>query len=137
MAIQTTTVKIENVEYVISHMPTTKALAFFRKLSDLLGDGMAPLVGVLMGDDDAMGPLIQALLSKFSEVEVENLIKTLVQDTVFISGMHLTDDAYENNFAGAFDVLIRLVVECLKHNYSSFLKIGAIEVVTEGQQPPR
>lgn len=135
MALKTITVKIDESVYNITSLPTTKALAHFRTLLALSKDSIASLSKVIQeeeGSAEAIADLVTGLVMRMDDSKIENIIQNLIQESVAKGSTPLKGDDYELEFSGNFGVLIRLLVEVLKFNYGSLLKIGAIGVEVVG-----
>ena len=129
MALKTITVQIEDQAYMITNMQTTVGLQYFRKLMDLFKDSVNPLVSVLNGNEgEAINEVIASLALRLGESDVEKLIKDMIMSSVMMAGQPIKEEIYETNFAGDFNILIRLLLEVIKHNYMSLLKVGATKV---------
>ena len=68
------------------------------------------------------------LLEKGDYDPVEKLIKDMIMSSVMMAGQPIKEEIYETNFAGDYNILLRLLLEVIKHNYMSLLKVGATRI---------
>jgi hypothetical protein len=124
MALKTKQVLIEEVSYDI------KSWGFFRANAILI-DNLVPLLPVIIDAVDGLdsgaegktdhkdiGRLVMGIAKKLQEGEFEKLVKILTSN-VTVDGRGLTEDDME------YEMLIELIKEVLKHNFSSLGKMFA------------
>lgn len=125
MAIETKPIRIKDVDYTITKMPTSRSVENFGTLAKFFG---GPIGTALAAGEDAeisvMGPALKELADHLASPDLLQFIYKMLDGAsanglVLINGANRT--VFEGHFAGELDSLAMLVWFGIKENYSSFL----------------
>jgi hypothetical protein len=113
-------VVVNDCEYMITQFPATKGV----RLAKQVGKLVAPVMRELYSEDGGYLRAVEAFLLSLDDVDFETLSKDLI-GSVSKQGMSINFD-YE--FAGKYDVLLRLLLEVIQFNFGSvFTLLGSEE----------
>lgn len=108
--------------YTINTLPASRGLAVMR---DCMKLGGASIRGYLSSDNDsdAIGSVIEGLVSNMDNVDTDKLIKNLVS-TVYKDNMAIN---FDEEFAGNYGDLFVICKEVFSHNFGSvFSLVGSV-----------
>ena len=120
------TVTISGEEYLISTIPATKGIKLLKQITKLVGPAFSELIrsGEVDSNINPVGIALEKLFDNLDSVDVENLVKELVNSaskgSVAIN--------FDMEFSGDYAKLFMLVKEIVEFNYGSvFTLLGSEE----------
>lgn len=124
MALKQKTVTINDEEFLITTLPTTKGLKILKQITKLVGPAFGELAkGQSDEGQSIVANAISKLVENLDQVEVETLVKELVSSatkgTIAIN--------FDSEFSGEYAKLLMLVKEIVEFNYGSVFTLVGIE----------
>lgn len=108
--------------YTINTLPASKGLSVMKDCMKLGGSSIRGYLSA--GDEqDAMGAVIEGLVSNMDSVDVEKLLRNLIS-TVNKDNMAIN---FDSEFAGNYGDLFKICKEVFSHNFGSvFSLVGSV-----------
>jgi len=134
MGLKTRDKKIGDLETSVTELPARRAVRLKTKLIKLLGpslgklaDGMHEFTEETLDNINVttIGDAIEKLADRLNENDYVDLIMEILQHTR-IGGREVTEELFDDVFAGRLDVMYKVVMFTLEVNYGSFFGEGGI-----------
>lgn len=126
MSIKSHTISIGDDSYSFITFPATKGLSILTKLLKVVG----PAFGKFISSEEVKEGEEDTSFSNAVSILVENMYKDDITGLVKIITSNVTKNGvpidFDQDFAGNYGVMVQLLVEILKANYSSFFTENGI-----------
>lgn len=108
--------------YTITMFSPTKGLAVLTKLMKLVGEPLAQAAsGMNEGIESVLPKIMNALVERLDEKQVENLIKEDLMSCVLFQNQPVKP-IFDIHFQGKIGQMFKVCVEVVKFNYADFLE---------------
>ena len=114
MAIQQKSVSINGEDFLLTQFPATKGIKILKQLIKLIG----PAAAEIFKEGD-IGGAVGKLVENLDQVDVENLLKEMVA-TAAKGNVAIN---FDNEFAGEYAKLLKLVKEIVEFNFGDVFTI--------------